>query len=112
MVNHIQGSFVVRRSLSPPLRTERLLGEDYFTTKLQLWQSLQTYEKISMSMQKRFAQFLPLNDFVPETFKLDEKADREALFSVHQGSLVQRPSPSITLVSLQPAMSGSANQVA
>ena len=28
-------------------------GEDYFTTKLQLWQSLQTYEKISMTMQKR-----------------------------------------------------------
>ncbi len=65
MVNHIQ-------------------GEDYFTTKLQLWQSLQTYEKISMTMQKRSNIFLPLNQFVPETFKLDEKNDRDAFFSTHQ----------------------------
>ncbi len=65
MVNHIQ-------------------GEDYFTTKLQLWQSLQTYEKISMTMQKRPNIFLPLNDFVPETFKLDEKNDRDAFFNTHK----------------------------
>ncbi|CAF0987330.1 unnamed protein product [Rotaria sordida] len=65
MVNHIQ-------------------GEDYFTTKLQLWQSLQTYEKISMTMQKRSLQFLPLNQFVPETFKLDEKNDRDAFFNTHK----------------------------
>jgi len=65
MVNHIQ-------------------GEDYFTTKLQLWQSLQTYEKISMTMQKRSIQFLPLNEFVPETFKLDEKNDRDTFFNTHK----------------------------
>ena len=65
MVNHIQ-------------------GEDYFTTKLQLYQSLQTYEKISMTMQKRSNQFLPLNEFVPQTFKLDEKSDRDAFFNTHQ----------------------------
>ncbi|CAF3861252.1 unnamed protein product [Rotaria magnacalcarata] len=65
MVNHIQ-------------------GEDYFTTKLQLWQSLQTYEKISMTMQKRSQQFLSLNQFVPETFKLDEKNDRDAFFNTHK----------------------------
>ncbi|CAF1184520.1 unnamed protein product [Rotaria sp. Silwood1] len=65
MVNHIQ-------------------GEDYFTTKIQLCQSLQTYEKISMTMQKRSPQFLPLNQFVPETFKLDEKNDRDAFFNTHK----------------------------
>jgi hypothetical protein len=65
MVNHIQ-------------------GEDYFTTKLQLYQSLQTYEKISITMQKRSTTFLPLNQFVPQTFKLDEKYDRDAFFNIHQ----------------------------
>lgn len=65
MVNHIQ-------------------GEDYFTTKLQLYQSLQTYEKISITMQKRSNFFLPLNQFVPQTFKLDEKNDRDTFFNTHQ----------------------------
>jgi len=69
MVNHIQ-------------------GEDYFTTKLQLWQSLQTYEKISMTMQKRSTQFLPLNEFVPETFKLDEKNDRDTFFNTHKRKIL------------------------
>jgi hypothetical protein len=49
MVNHIQ-------------------GEDYSTTKLQLWQPLQIYEKISMTMQKHSSTFLSLNQFVPKTF--------------------------------------------
>ena len=65
MVNHIQ-------------------GEDYFTTKLQLWQSLQTYEKIALTMQKRPQFFMSLNEYVPLTFKLDEKQDRDAFFSLHQ----------------------------
>jgi hypothetical protein len=65
MVNHIQ-------------------GEDYFTTKLQLYQSLQTYEKIFLSMQKRSSTFLPLNQYLPQTFKLDEKSDRDRFFNTHQ----------------------------
>jgi len=65
MVNHIQ-------------------GEDYFTTKLQLWQSLQTYEKVSIAMNRRSTQFLSLNEYVPETFKLDEKNDRDAFFNIHK----------------------------
>ncbi len=65
MVNHIQ-------------------GEDYFTTKLQLWQSLQTYEKISMTMQRRSNLFLSLNEFVLQTFKLDEKNDRDTFFNTHK----------------------------
>ncbi|CAF4809492.1 unnamed protein product [Rotaria sp. Silwood1] len=65
MVNHIQ-------------------GEDYFTTKIQLCQSLQTYEKISINMFKRPSHFLPLNQFVPETFKLDEKYDRDTFFNTHK----------------------------
>ena len=59
-------------------------GEDYFTTKLQLWQSLQTYEKISLTMQKRPSIFLNLNEYVPETFKLDEKIDRDLFFNIHK----------------------------
>lgn len=69
MVNHIQ-------------------GEDYFTTKVQLCQSLQAYEKMAMTMQKRSPQFLPLNQFMPQTFKLDEKNDRDAFFSTHQRSSI------------------------
>ncbi len=65
MVNHIQ-------------------GEDYFTTKLQLWQSLQTYEKVSIALNRRPTQFLSLNEYVPETFKLDEKNDRDAFFNIHK----------------------------
>ena len=59
-------------------------GEDYFTTKVQLYQSLKSYEKMSMTMQKRSSQFLPLDQFVPQTFKLDEKHDRDAFFNAHQ----------------------------
>ncbi|CAF4771154.1 unnamed protein product, partial [Rotaria sp. Silwood2] len=56
----------------------------YFTTKIQLCQSLQTYEKISMTLIKRSSHFLPLNQFLPQTFKLDEKYDRDYFFNLHQ----------------------------
>jgi hypothetical protein len=86
MVNHIQGDvgggLLSRRR---PTCVRFVAGEDHFTTKLQLWQSLQTYEKTCLSLQKRPSLFLPLNEFVPETFKLDEKVDRDAFFNVHQG---------------------------
>ena len=36
------------------------------------------------NMQKRPNSFLPLNEFVPQTFKLDEKNDRETLFNLHK----------------------------
>ncbi|CAF0881042.1 unnamed protein product [Adineta steineri] len=65
MVNHIQ-------------------GEDYFTTKIQLWQSLQSYEKITLAANRRPNYFLTLNEFVPETYKLDEKNDRDAFFNIHK----------------------------
>jgi len=64
-------------------------GEDYFTTKLQLYQSLQTYDKISNNLQKFTPFFLPLNDFVPQTFKLDEKSDRQVFFNTHQRKFVR-----------------------
>ncbi|CAF1680194.1 unnamed protein product, partial [Adineta ricciae] len=59
-------------------------GEDYFTTKLQLWQSLQTYEKVTLALNRRPPSFLSLNEFVPDTYKLDEKTDRDTLFSIHK----------------------------
>jgi len=33
-----------------------------------------------MTMQRCSTQFLSLNEFVPETFKLDEKDERDAFF--------------------------------
>jgi hypothetical protein len=41
-----------------------------------------------MTMQKRSTQFLPLNEFVPETFKLDEKNDRDAFFNTHKRKIL------------------------
>jgi len=43
-------------------------GEDYSTTKLQVWQPLQIYENLSMTMQKHSSTFLSLNQFVLKTF--------------------------------------------
>jgi hypothetical protein len=65
-------------------------GEDYFTTKLQLYQSLQTYEKICLSMSKRAAHFLSLAEYLPQTFKLDERSDRELFFNTHQRQSTSR----------------------
>ena len=59
-------------------------GEDYFTNKLQLYQSLQTYENTSQTIIKRPSTYLPLNEYLPQTFKLDEKHDRDILFNLHQ----------------------------
>ncbi|CAF1093195.1 unnamed protein product [Adineta steineri] len=65
MINHIQ-------------------GEDYFTNKLQLYQSLQTYETNYLSLTKRPQSYLTLNQFIPQTFKLDEIHDRHLLFNLHK----------------------------
>ncbi|CAF4137037.1 unnamed protein product [Rotaria sordida] len=65
MVNHIQ-------------------GENYFTTKSELCQSLQTYEKMTISMIKRPSHFLSLNQYLPDTFKLDDKNDRDIFLNIHK----------------------------
>ncbi|CAF1499250.1 unnamed protein product [Adineta ricciae] len=59
-------------------------GEDYFTNKLQLYQSLQTYENTSQTIIKRPSTYLSLNEYLPQTFKLDEKHDRDILFNLHK----------------------------
>ncbi|CAF1530547.1 unnamed protein product [Adineta ricciae] len=59
-------------------------GEDYFTNKLQLYQSLQTYENTSQTIIKRPPTYLSLNEYLPQTFKLDEKHDRDILFNLHK----------------------------
>ncbi|UJR17924.1 hypothetical protein I4U23_004823 [Adineta vaga] len=59
-------------------------GEDYFTNKLQLYQSLQTYENTSQTITKRPLSFLSINEYLPQTFKLDEKHDRDILFNLHK----------------------------
>jgi hypothetical protein len=69
MVNHIQ-------------------GEDYFTNKLQLYQSLQTYSNTSKIISKPSINYLDLNQFIPQTFKLDEINDRNRLFHLHQRSFL------------------------
>ncbi|CAF3145895.1 unnamed protein product [Rotaria sp. Silwood2] len=37
-----------------------------------------------MTLIKRSSHFLPLNQFLPQTFKLDEKYDRDYFFNLHQ----------------------------
>lgn len=56
-------------------------GEDFFTTKLQLYLSLKTYEKISRKTFQRPSFYLSLKDYLPLTFNLDDKNDRDLLFS-------------------------------
>jgi len=61
-----------------------ILGEDYFTNKLQLYQSLQTYSNTYQIISKPSINYLDLNQFIPQTFKLDEINDRNTLFHLHQ----------------------------
>ncbi len=61
-----------------------ILGEDYFTNKLQLYQSLQTYQNTYQIISKPSIYYLDLNQFIPQTFKLDEINDRNRLFHLHQ----------------------------
>jgi hypothetical protein len=52
-----------------------------FTNKLNLLCSLQAYERAQQTAQVKAPHFLPLDEYVPLTYKLDDKLDRETYFS-------------------------------
>jgi hypothetical protein len=48
---------------------------------------LQAYEKSLAQVQNKPAHYLPLEDYVPITYKLDDKADRELFFASAKGTV-------------------------
>jgi hypothetical protein len=53
-----------------------------FTNKLNLLCSLQAYEKLQLQNPNKSANFMPLEDYVPLTYKLDDRVDRETFFQI------------------------------
>ena len=51
-----------------------------FTNKLNLLCSLQSYEKLQMQSANKTPGFMPLEEYVPLTYKLDDRVDRETFF--------------------------------
>lgn len=54
------------------------------TNKLGLLNSLKEYERVTLSTKGRLPR-LRMSDFHPETYKLDEKSDRELFLEVYKG---------------------------
>lgn len=55
------------------------------TNKLGLLNSLQEYERVTMSTKGRPPR-LRFTDFVPETYRFDEKHDRETFLETYKGN--------------------------
>lgn len=51
-----------------------------FTNKLNLLCSLQAFEKLQMQNPNKLSVFMPLEEYVPLTFKLDYQIEKEAFF--------------------------------
>lgn len=51
-----------------------------FTNKLNLLCSLQAYEKTQNQSANKQANFLPMEEYVPLTYKLDDRIDKETYF--------------------------------
>ena len=56
------------------------------TNKLGLLNSLKEYERVTLSTKGRLPR-LKMSEFHPETYKLDEKGDRELFLEVYKGKL-------------------------
>jgi hypothetical protein len=52
-----------------------------FTNKLNLLCSLQAYEKLQMQSTNKAPHFIPLEDYLPLTYKLDDRIDKETFFN-------------------------------
>jgi len=52
-----------------------------FTNKLNLLCSLQAYEKLQMQSANKAPHFLPLEEYLPLTYKLDDRVDKETFFN-------------------------------
>ena len=57
------------------------------TNKLGLLNSLKEYERVTLSTKGRLPR-LKMSEFHPETYKLDEKGDRELFLEVYKGKLM------------------------
>ena len=51
-----------------------------FTNKLNLLCSLQAYEKSQATNPNKTGNFLPLEEYLPLTYKLDDRVDKETFF--------------------------------
>ena len=52
-----------------------------FTNKLNLLCTLQAYEKNQMAAANKHTHFMPLEDYLPLTYKLDDRVDKETYFA-------------------------------
>ena len=52
-----------------------------FTNKLNLLCTLQAYEKTQITNPNKNAFFMPLEEYLPLTYKLDDRVDRETYFA-------------------------------
>ena len=51
-----------------------------FTNKLNLLCSLQAFEKTQLQSSNKLPHFIPLEEYVPLTYKLDDRVDKETFF--------------------------------
>lgn len=58
-----------------------------FTNKLNLLCSLQAFEKLQLQSTNKLAVFMPLEEYVPLTFKLDYQIEKEAFFQTAKSKL-------------------------
>ena len=60
------------------------------TNKLGLLNSLKEYERVTLSTKGRLPR-LKMSEFHPETYKLDEKGDRDLFLEVYKGNYCKTP---------------------
>ena len=58
-----------------------------FTNKLNLLCSLQAFEKLQLQAANKLPIFMPLEEYVPLTFKLDYQIEKEAFFQTAKSNL-------------------------
>lgn len=58
-----------------------------FTNKLNLLCSLQAFEKSHGQNPNKLANYLPLEEYVPLTYKLDDRVDKETFFATAKSNL-------------------------
>ena len=59
-----------------------------FTNKLNLLCSLQAYEKLQMQSANKAPHFIPLEDYLPLTYKLDDRIDKETFFNTAKSNKI------------------------
>ncbi|XP_022100588.1 probable beta-tubulin polyglutamylase isoform X2 [Acanthaster planci] len=63
----------------------RIPNTGYLATKVGLLETLREYERVNQRMQRgKSSRLLKMGDFYPESYNLDNKADRDSFFHRHQ----------------------------